>query len=423
MDKYMKLLGNVYFRRFFLASAVLNVGRKLSWIALGWFVYQVTGSTLAIGIVISAATISPLVSSIFVGGILDQYNRRRVMVLENIVRGTLLALIPIFYWFDILSLWVIVLVVFINGMLSSFTTIGTSAILPEFLEKEELETGNAVFMMTGQFGSLVGPALGGFSTALVGAPITLFMNVMCFMVAALLYYRIPHAAYHKGLEQRNRPIDLKRKWSSFYRDTKEGFQFIFTYKSLVVIALVTFFFNFTYAPLEPMLPVFVNDIINEGAEALGLMWTCFAIGSFIGSLGWIRLNKNIPYSYALGLVIFLWGMVPTSFGFLSNILVIYIMMFLGGVVYAPYNIISPTLKQRLVPNTIRGRVFGVYGLIAGLGFPIGVYVGGYIAEYIGVVNTIIASGIMTMLLGLVVGLHPLLRMNEVNTLHPIREGH
>lgn len=91
-------------------------------------------------------------------------------------------------------------------------------------------------------------------------------------------------------------------------------------------------------------------------------------------------------------------------------------MFFGGIVYAPYNIVSPTLRQQLVPNEMRGRVFGVYGLIAGLGFPIGVYAGGLLAELVGVTQTILFSGVLTMILGLVVAAHPILRFKDVNTL-------
>jgi MFS family permease len=417
LSVYLKLLGNLYFRNFLIASTVLNIGRKLSWVALGWFVYQVTGSTLAIGIVISFATISPLISSIIVGGILDQYDKRILMVLENVMRGLLLSLIPILYWFDILSLWMIVSVVFINGFLSSFTTIGTASILPEFLNKEDLETGNAVFTMTGQAGSLIGPALGGFSTALVGAPMTLLLNVVCFMVAALLYLIIPTGAYHSGaIKQNEEKLDIRLKLHRFFVDTKEGFRFIFSYKVLILIALVTFLFNFTYAPLEPMLPVFVDVILNAGPDTLGTMWSIFAIGSFIGALIWVKIGRRFPYSYSLGLVIFLWGIVPTSLGFVTNSIYVYILMFLGGLVYSPYNIVSPTLRQKLVPNTIRGRVFGVYGLIAGLGFPLGVYLGGLVAELVGVVNTIIMSGGLTMLLGLFVAIHPILKFKDVKPL-------
>ncbi len=411
---YVTLLRNAYFRNFLIASTVLNIGRKLSWIALGWFVYQVTGSTVAVGMVISAATVSPLLSSILVGGMLDHFDRRTVMMWENVVRGGCLALIPLLYWLDVLSIWMIIVVVFVDGCLSSFTTIGTASILPEFLHKKDLETGNAVFTMTGQIGSLIGPALGGFSTALVGAPMTLLLNVICFLMAALLYLMIPPEAYHSS--QTSSQTAARWKWRHFLRETKEGFTYILSYKILIVIALITLLFNFTYAPLEPMLPVFVDEIVKAGPGTLGTMWSFFAVGSFAGAILWVRLRRKFPYSYSLGLVILLWGLVPTSLSFHTHILIIYALMFLGGIVYAPFNIVSPTLRQQLVPNAMRGRVFGVYGLIAGIGFPIGVYAGGLLAELVGVTQTILFSGVLTMTLGLVVAIHPILRFTDVSAL-------
>ncbi|SFL90640.1 Transmembrane secretion effector [Gracilibacillus orientalis] len=188
----------------------------------------------------------------------------------------------------------------------------------------------------------------------------------------------------------------------FVEDIKVGFKFLINHKELIMIASVTLVFNFTYAPLEPVFPVFVGDILNSGAEILGIIWTVFAIGALLGSIIWVRFKPRVPYSYLLGTVIFLWGMAPLSFSFFSNEYIIYFIMFLGGIAYAPYNIVAPTLQQQLVPNHLRGRIIGIIGLIAGLGFPIGAYVGGKLGDYLGAAHTIFLSGLLTVLLGVVV---------------------
>ncbi|TDQ40785.1 MFS transporter [Aureibacillus halotolerans] len=244
MNVYIQLLKNTYFRHFFVALTLLNMGRKLTWVALGWFVYQTTGSLVSIGIVITASTVAPLLSSVLVGGVLDQYNRRSIMIVENGLRGVFLSLIPILHWLDLLNLPIIVAIIFVKGFLSSFTTIGVTSILPSFLRKEDLEPGNAVLSMTGQMGSLIGPAIGGISTAMLGAPLTLLINVICFFIAAVLYFLIPTEVYHKGMERR--PIDpsFRRNLVNYGRDVKDGLRFILKYRVLMMIALVTFVFNF-----------------------------------------------------------------------------------------------------------------------------------------------------------------------------------
>ncbi|WP_019416157.1 MFS transporter [Paenisporosarcina sp. TG20] len=132
---YIDLLKNKNFRRFIEAIILLNIGRKLSWLALGWFVYEITGSAVAIGAVISTATLAPLISSIFVGGLLDEYNRKKLMVYENFTRGILLGLIPLLFWLDMLSLMLVLFIIALDGLLSSFTTVGSSSILPSFIKK------------------------------------------------------------------------------------------------------------------------------------------------------------------------------------------------------------------------------------------------------------------------------------------------
>lgn len=417
MDIYVQLFKNNNFRKFFIALLALDLGRKLSWVALGWFVLETTGSSASIGLVITAATISPLLSSIFVGGILDRYNRKTVMIAENLIRGLVLSTIPILHWAGALNLPTIVTVVFINGILSSFTSIGADSILPSFIKEDELEAGNAVFTMVGQAGSLIGPAIGGLCSAAIGAPMTILLNVFCFLFASFLYSLIPAAIYHNGMvKASDYQLSIRTKIHKYLGDSKEGFAFIFKYRTLIMIALVTFFFNFFYAPLEAMFPVYVDKILHAGPETLGLIWTFFACGSFLGALLWVKLGKNIAYSFALGSVIMLWGLAPVAFGFITNEKLVYFVMFLGGIVYSPYNIVAPTLRQKLIPNSLRGRVFGVYGLIAGLGFPIGVYLGGLTGEFFGILPTILSSGILTISLGFIVFILPILRFKETNTL-------
>lgn len=165
-----------------------------------------------------------------------------------------------------------------------------------------------------------------------------------------------------------------------------------------------------------MLPAYVDDVLDAGSGVLGTIWTFFAVGSFLGSLLWVKLGKKLPYSFSLGGVMLLWGLAPVSFSYVTSEWVVFAIMFLGGVVYAPYNIVSPTLQQTLVPNSLRGRVVGVYGLIAGLGFPIGVYLGGVVGELLGVSETILLSGLLTVGLGLLVMLNPVLRFKQTSVL-------
>lgn len=416
---YINLLKNKEFRRFIEALILLNIGRKLSWVALGWFVYEITGSAVAIGAVISTATLAPLLSSIFVGGLLDGYNRKTLMVYENLARGVLLGLIPILHWLGLLNFPLILVIVGLDGLLSSFTTVGSSSILPSFVKKEQLEEGNAVVTLVNQVGSLIGPALGGFAIAFFTAPGTLFINVLFYLVASFLYMTIPEEVYHRDIERIEKEkvvTSIPEKWHRFVRDTLTGFKYILSYRILLIIASITLFFNFAYAPLESAFPVFVDRILLSGPEVLGVMWSCFAVGSLAGSIIWTKLSIKVPYSYSLGSVIMLWGLIPVLLSFVVLPEVAYLLMLVGGIVYAPYNIVAPTIRQKLVPNEIRGRVFGVYGLISGIGFPIGVYLGGLMTEQFGVSLTVAGSGILTITVGLFVLFSKSLRFNDTEQL-------
>lgn len=94
MASYIKVLRNKYFTYLVLADTLLDLGKKLSWVTLSWFVYQLTGSTFYTGIIITVTTLAPLLASIFVGPILDRFNRKRIMCNVNLIRGCCILLIP-----------------------------------------------------------------------------------------------------------------------------------------------------------------------------------------------------------------------------------------------------------------------------------------------------------------------------------------
>lgn len=416
MAKLWVLLKNPHFRTFIGANALLDLGKKLSWIALSWFVYQVTGSVLSIGVVISTATIAPLLSSLLVGGMLDRFNRRTLMAVDNLLRGLIMSLIPVMYWLDLLTFPLIVGVVFVNGFLSSFTSIGAQTIIPSFVEGEDLQSANALSGMISQAGYFLGPAIGGLCTAAFGAPMTLLLNVGCFVLAALLVWSIPDEVFNRGAKREAASRSISDNIRKIGQDTKEGVRFIVQYKSLIMMASVTFFFNLTYAPLETMLPVYVSDVLMEGSDVLGVMWSFFAVGTFLGSMLWLRVKQKAYYSFVLGGVIVLWGLASVGIGLSHVKMLAFLVMFAGGVVYAPYNIVAPTLRQSLVPAELRGRVFSVLGLLSGLGMPIGAYLGGVLGSWIGVVPTIVAGGVACVVLGMVVCAHPALRFKEARVL-------
>ncbi|MBH0175654.1 MFS transporter [Fictibacillus sp. 23RED33] len=417
MGKYLEILKNKHFRYFVLAYTLLDLGKKLSWVALSWFVYEITGSTYSTGIIITVTTLAPILASIFVGNILDRYNRRTIMIWANSLRGLSLLFIPVMYWFDLLTVSFIAFIMFINGILSVFTSVGAFTILPSFVKKDDLEVANAVSQMSVQTGYLIGPAIGGFLTALFGAPITILINVICFLFASFLYYLISDEAFNKGRKINNsEDSTIMDNVKSFWMETKEGFKFLWSYPVLISIPFITFFFNLTYAPLEPVLSGYVSTTLNSGPEALGTLWTIFAVGSFFGAFLYVKLDKKFTYSIALGSTIFLWGAAATVLGFSPTIYISFIIMFFGGIVYAPYNIIAPTLEQKLVPNEIRGRVIGVIYFISGLSFPLGTYLGGILGDWVGIRETIIISGIATITLGITVMLLKPLRFKEISVL-------
>lgn len=203
--------------------------------------------------------------------------------------------------------------------------------------------------------TLLKPAVGGILVASVGSPVTLLITAMLYAgyIASLL--AIPAVCYRApAMDDREDPLQAHESAWHFLRKSP----------ILMVIGLVTLFFNLTYGPLEPALPVLVVHIYHAGAQMLGFLWSSFAVGLMIGTALWMRWQPG-------------WGIRVVT---------------IGGVTYAPYNIVATTWQQRLIPDQLRGRVFGLLQSVTSSGLPLGQMAGGLAIAAIGAGHTIASAG-------------------------------
>lgn len=395
MRSNRKLLRNRNFVAYWVGSTLVQLGLQFSMIALTWFVLQTTGSAARIGVVLALFPISRMVTSPFIGYVIDRFPRRVLMVTDNLSQTVLYVLIPVLQWTHILSFPVLLIIVLLAGALSPLSMIGRGVLLPNIVSADELELANGFSQLRMSFVSLLGPAMGGALVGFFGPGVTLFITAVCYVLyaASLMLISSPH--YNSSSDEPDTSEDVSKT-------RLNGLQYLLRVPLLLLLMIITLFFNLTYGPMEPALPVLVSKVFHAGASVLGLIWSSFAVGSLLGTVLWSRFRPQWSLRLSISAIIFCWGVFSSGVGISGRPWLAMLMMFLGGVTFAPYNILAATMQQKLIPDRHRGKLYGLMQSVTSVGLPIGQLAGGLLVKEIGAGTTIFIGGIATILLGVVV---------------------
>lgn len=393
MTGYRPLIRNRFFVVYWGGSTLVLLALQFVSLALAWFVLKTTGSAVRVAVVLAVIPTARITTSPFIGRLIDQLPRRRLMVIDNMTQAALYGSIPAMAWAHVLTFPILIGVVAGAAALSPLSMIGRGVLLPNLVEDDHLEAANGLSQLRSGLVTLMGPALGGILVAAIGPPLTLLVTAAFYVAYVFSLMAIPASQYKASVDRNS--SEASKSHSSAWR-------FLWNSPGLLVIGLVTLLFNLTYGPLEPALPVMVDRVYHSGAGTLGLIWSSFAIGSLLGTLLWSRFRPGFGLRWLIAGVILGWGLFSGLVGFTTHPWQAMVVLCAGGLVYAPYNIVAATWQQRLVPDHLRGSVFGMFQSVTSSGLPLGQLVGGLAITAIGAGDTIALGGAATVVLGVVV---------------------
>ncbi|KGX88726.1 MFS transporter [Pontibacillus marinus] len=395
MSEYQELLKNKDFVKFWIGGTVSKLGDQLNVVAISWLILEATGSASFIGIALSAFAVPMIVTSFFMGILLDRFSRKYLLILDNIARGILYSSITIIYWLELFSLPALMIIMFMAGILSTISRVGSATVIPNLVPDEQLEKANGLSQITWQLAYLSGPALGGVLTSIIGPSYTLIVDSLTFWIFSGLMLTIPAYKYY---EKDNQQED-EHKSSDWFQ---EGFRFLIKRKDLLIITIATTMFYFTYAPMEPALPLFTQVELNQGASIYGVIKSVMSVGMIVGTLIWGYFKIKANPLFTVSVIILLWGITNMAFAYSNTIFLAFITIFFAGFVFGPYNLVVTTYKQRTIEDRKHGRVFGVMNSVSAAGLPLGQVAGGFLVDATTAQFTLFAAGLLSVLVAILV---------------------
>lgn len=338
---------NKDFRNFWYGQIVSQLGDRVHTLAVIWLVYSWSNSGSAVGFVLIATTLPAFLISPLAGSLLDKYDRKKIMIICDFVRSALVLSLSILAFMNMLNLPIIVAFTAVISIGAAFFNPATMSIMPSLVKQEELTQANAFYQLSvnasGAFGFLLGSGL----IALIGVPVAFLINGFSFLLSA---YFIMKLAY--------KHVPVIRE-SHFWADFKEGWNV--TKKIPLIIKLFTpiIIINFFLSALYILIPVFAEGVFNRGSSGLGMMMTGLTLGMFFGALIMLRNKLQISIRMLLFASLSLIGLAFMMMSFFEDFN-FYLFAFAAiGVFLNISNIALMALFQKIVPNEVRGKVFGL----------------------------------------------------------------
>ena len=179
------------FGRLWVGRLISLFGDGLTLIALPWFVLQSTGSGSATAGILLTLQLPAILTSTGIGALLDYFQPRTIVTIDNGLRTVIFALIPVLYWLGRLELWLLFGLTFLAGLLVPATEVGSRSILPDLVEDKDLEAANMLWSFNLNLSLVLGPAMAGLLVAAFGGPFVLLLDAATFAVMALAAMTLP----------------------------------------------------------------------------------------------------------------------------------------------------------------------------------------------------------------------------------------
>lgn len=388
------------FLRLWLGLMFSRMGDALTTVALIWFVLQLTGSGIAIGLIVLCFQLPAVVASPLMGILLDRYQPRLVMAVDNFGRTCIIAAIPLLYLFGALQLWMVYALALCAGMLSPATEVGLKIIIPRLVPDEELERANALSSISWDFSTLVGPAIAGFLIIFLRAPIVLLIDALTFLLMGAMVLTFPRIQHiNQGPAQGS-----KRSGNLL------GFGTLFRMKQVLLLSILTLLFLFMQGLTEVAIPVYSQKTLGSGSAGYGLLMTAFSIGSLLAlALISQRWTRSRHQGITLAMIVLFSGLTLVPLIVIHTLLLALIVMGLAGLAAASYYVVEQSITQRLVPEQVRGQIFGARGALNVAGYPLGGMLGGVLLGTLGVPFAFGTAVLLCLVMGAMCLASPLIR--------------
>lgn len=375
------------FWRYFAGQGISSFGSAFTTVAVPLLVYRLTRSATDLGATTAVTYLPWILFGLPGGALLDRVDRKRVMIVSDLVRAATICLIPALAGFGALSLAWIYAVVFVQSCMQVLFASGRFTAVAALVTTDRLVRANAV--LTGSFSgaTVLGSALAGLLFSV--APITdaLYIDGLSFAISAFSLFLV-RESFNQDPPGGLRASSIRSLLGTLAHDTREGLAYVWHHRVLRGLSVQLLVVNLFGSAATSELALFATQRLGADNAEVGYLYAASGIGVVVLSFVVGPLNRRLTLSAVVGLALVLYGAGTAAFGLLDDYpLALAVQGAIGGATVL-YNVSSASLRQRIVPDALMGRVWSIAITGAWCAIPVGSLCSGWIIGTTGDVGAV-----------------------------------
>jgi predicted MFS family arabinose efflux permease len=405
------LLRDRNFTTFWTGQTMSELGAQLGQLAFPVLAVAMLQATeFEVGVLNAAGLAAFLVVGLPVGAWVDRRLKRRTMIAANIVRTAAMATVPLLWWGGLLEVWHLYVVAAIVGTATVFFDVSYQSYVPVLVSPGNVGQANSKLEATAQIARIGGPAAGGLLLTVVTAPVLFIGEAAGYLLSAVFLARTRDREVAAPAADR-RPLGV---------EIKEGLSFVIRHPLISRIAACTGAMNFCGMLIFTMMPVLILRSLGLGPQGMGLIMAAGAAGGLLGAIAaprlaaWAGEGTVIPVCAIVSAVFLIPVPVAAMIAQPGISLALLLLSEFGfGFVILVYNIMQLSMRQRVCPPRLLGRMnasirFVVWGVM-----PLAALASGLLGEHFGLVPVIWIGTAGSFLAAAPVLFSPLLGMRKL----------
>ena len=351
------------FRRYLLGTSISDTGTWMQLMAQGWVMSGLTNKAIMLGLVNFASGL-PMIFLVMLGGsFADRGDKRKILIWTQIVQIALALILGGLIYAGKIQIWHVIAVAGLLGIAFAFENPALSALVPELVAQEEIASAVALDRAVFHGSRLMGPAIAGIVVSVWNTAAAFFANAFTFIALIVALLSLPP-----------RPVGSQEEEAMRASGIKDGFRYVRADRpSLAMVGMIAVMTICIFPTVSVMMPLYVRDVLQLGADKLGFIMAGSGLGSIFGAIALIMIPR--PYraagmaaaTAAVSLAVL--GL-SQAHGFPLAFATLLVTSLGLSLIFG----LSNTIVQERAPNHLRGRVSAVMGLsffglmpIAGLG--------------------------------------------------------
>ncbi|MEM9561953.1 MAG: MFS transporter [Actinomycetota bacterium] len=377
------------FTRLWAAFTATNLADGLSLTAFPLLAIELTDDARLVALVTVFRFVPFVLVGLPAGVLLDRFDRRRIAVMAQLGRGAAVAGLAVAVAADRASIALLVVTAFAVGIGEVLTDGGLPALVRELVGRDQLEVANGRFSATQTVSNIfVGPPLGALLFQLRPA-LPFAVSVALFVGATTLLARIPGrfraspnpASPNPGEPGGDERVDASDGWlRRLVTEISVGLHYVWHHPVLRPMAFTVMAFSFVGQATNAVFVILVTERFGIGGLGFGLLISLQGVVAVAMSFVVARLIGRVGHSGSMRFAVVTFTASSLLFGFTTAVVLAALASLVKGLSDPAWNVVTNTVRQRLVPDEVFGRMMTAYLFIAWSMNPVGAFVGGLIAE-------------------------------------------